>query len=722
MSVFVGFHTYIETGFLKLKKLSSNTGLSSAALVKKVCFGALVAILSLNSVAVSSAEKSASAKIESSTKKKKYRAVAKERAMENSHIIAIKSEYVQAEADSIIVELEGAKRARKAQRKAVKRIARELARANGFNVERVFAKTVKGFSASLDEEQISALLLDERVEFVQQDEKIELFGTRANPGWNLDAIDNPFAEFDGLYTYDYTGRGVTVYVVDQGVTNQSGFFNPDLLEEGKNIVPWGTTAGEDAYCESHGTKVAGVIANETYGVAPGVTLVPVRVATCDDVSAAGILSGLEWILEDAESRGPTVVNMSLGGKSEIYLGAVQALIDAGTTVVTSAGNHNQNACDWIPAKVPDVITVGASIDTFTRADYSNWGSCVDLFAPAEVLTVNRWEEDTFFGGTSASSPHVAGAVALYLEANPNATPVEVSNALTGNATTGVITDLKDSPNLFLNTSFISESSMSFPGKVQAESYSSNVGIRLENTNDNGADQSLAYVNNNDSVTYNVVVQETGFYTIDFRVTSTFANNVINLSSGGESVGSVVVPSTGGWHDWKTVSTEVFLVEGAQNFKLTFNGSSSYLFNLNWFDVKLTPESGVLRLPGKIEAEDYTSESGTRVENTNDASGKSVAYIQDSDSVTYLVDVSDSGTYTFTARVASPYSGNMINILSDGKLVGTTEVNSTGHWQSWDTTISTELDLDSGMQEITLEFKGDTGYLFNVNWFEVLPVR
>jgi len=203
-------------------------------------------------------------------------------------------------------------------------------------------------------------------------------------------------------------------------------------------------------CNGHGTHVAGTVGGSTYGVAKGVTIVPVRVLDCQGSGTnSGVIAGVDWVT--ANRSGPSVANMSLGGGASTALDdAVNRSISAGVTYVVAAGNDNQNACNSSPARVPNAVTVGATTSSDARASFSNYGSCLDVFAPGSSIT-SAWHTSNTatntISGTSMASPHVAGVAALYLQGSTGASPATVTNAITSTATTGVLTGIgSGSPN------------------------------------------------------------------------------------------------------------------------------------------------------------------------------------------------------------------------------------------------------------------------------------
>ena len=333
--------------------------------------------------------------------------------------------------------------------KAVSSTAASLAAAHGGTVGRVYSSALRGFSVRMSEPEARRLAADPAVDYVEQNQRVTLAETQTNPpSWGLDRVDQRNLPLDHAYTYPAQGAHVTAYIVDTGIRFSHQDFG-GRATSGFDAVDGGSA--DD--CDGHGTHVAGTVGSATYGIAKQVSLVSVRVFPCTGQASSweAVIAGVDWVAAHAVK--PAVANMSLGGVSTAMDQATANLVASGVTVAVSAGNSNLDACSQSPARVPAAITVGATTSTDARASYSNFGTCVDIFAPGSDITSTDFSGDTATSvksGTSMATPHVAGAAALVLSVNPSYTPAQVRDYLVNNATPGVVTDPgSGSPNKLL---------------------------------------------------------------------------------------------------------------------------------------------------------------------------------------------------------------------------------------------------------------------------------
>ncbi|WP_020384841.1 S8 family peptidase [Kribbella catacumbae] len=332
---------------------------------------------------------------------------------------------------------------------ATRATTQSLATSYDVKVRQQFSASIKGFSASMSAEQATQMAADKRVAFVQQNQKFT--ANQDNPPWGLDRADQRDLPLDKKFEPTATADNVNVYVIDTGIYAAHKDFG-DRASVGTDTVGDGQN-GVD--CMGHGSHVAGTIAGTNFGLAKGAKIFGVRVLDCNGSgSTESVVAGIEWVTANAKK--PAVANMSLGGGADAALdAAVKASIDKGITYAVAAGNDSSDACGGSPAKEPAAITVGATDDKDAKANFSNWGKCVDLFAPGvdvESVGITSPDSTAKMSGTSMATPHVAGGIALYLSAHPEATPAEVATALLGASTPDKVGDPgTGSPNKLLFT-------------------------------------------------------------------------------------------------------------------------------------------------------------------------------------------------------------------------------------------------------------------------------
>ncbi|ACO46714.1 Putative serine proteinase [Deinococcus deserti] len=318
----------------------------------------------------------------------------------------------------------------------------------GVSIQHIYTQALSGFAAKLSAQNLTALQSDPRVKYIEQDSMMHATATQSGATWGLDRIDQRSLPLNSSYTYSTTASGVKVYIIDTGInTGHTNF--------GGRAV-WGTNTtgdGNNTDCQGHGTHVAGTVGSATWGVAKGTRLIAVKVLNCSGSGTnSGVIAGVNWAVSN-KGTSTAVANMSLGGGfSQALNDAVNSAASKNLVMVVAAGNENQNACNVSPASAASAITVGSTTRTDARSSFSNYGSCLDIFAPGSDIT-STWIGSTTatntISGTSMASPHVAGAAAVRI-ALGNTTTSSVTSALINNATTGKVTSAgTGSPNRLL---------------------------------------------------------------------------------------------------------------------------------------------------------------------------------------------------------------------------------------------------------------------------------
>lgn len=338
-----------------------------------------------------------------------------------------------------------------ANEQAIAMVSDNLSRKYQAQVQRTFTKAVKGGVFNMSEKAAQKLAQDPNVLIVEEDQIVSINATQNNATWGLDRIDQRNLPLSGSYTYNTTASNVNAYIIDTGILGSHSEFSGRFMG-GYDFVDNDSNPND---CNGHGTHVAGTVGGSTYGVAKGVKLYGLKVLGCNGSGTnSGVIAGIDWVANNHVK--PAVANMSLGGgASSTTDNAVANLVASGVTVAVAAGNDNSNACNYSPAREPSAITVGSTASNDSRSSFSNYGSCLDIYAPGSNIT-SAWSNGgtNTISGTSMASPHVAGVAALYLANNPNATPAQVEAAIEGAASTGKVSDAKSgSPNLLLYSLF-----------------------------------------------------------------------------------------------------------------------------------------------------------------------------------------------------------------------------------------------------------------------------
>jgi subtilisin family serine protease len=338
--------------------------------------------------------------------------------------------------------------------------AAALAAQFGIKPKYVYEQLINGFAAAFPSTVAEAIAADPRVLKItvqRQFSKLETV-SQTHATWGIDRIDQRALPLDSTYTYAFTGAGVTAYIIDTGIRYSHREF------EGRAVRGWDAYAADptdpllgydgSGDCDGHGTHVAGTVGGKTFGVAKKVNLVGVRVLNCAGYgSDADVIAGMDWVAKNATL--PATANMSLGdvvpsktmGTSGPVDDAVKALVASGVTLAVAAGNGWGNgtvgadACMFPISNVPEAITVAASGTTDSRTMWTNYGACIDVFAPGSSILSSTFDNDSSSGtksGTSMSTPHVVGVASLILQQAPGATPQQVRDVIVSQATQNII--------------------------------------------------------------------------------------------------------------------------------------------------------------------------------------------------------------------------------------------------------------------------------------------
>lgn len=507
-----------------------------------------------------------------------------------------------------------------------------LAGIGGGEVLYTYDNALLGMTVRLTNLQASLLGILPGVISVEPDRVVTTVAVQNNATWGLDRVDQPALPLDSSFQYpDSGGRDVNIYVVDTGVRTSHQEFTGRIVP-GRNFVSdnplsflFGGSVDPENYedCNGHGSHVAGTAAGSTYGVAKQANVVPVRVLSCSGSgSTSAVIAGIDWVAGNHQK--PAVANLSLGGFTSTALDtAVANAVDAGVTMVVAAGNDNTDACNGSPNRVPEALTVGATTRDDARSSFSNYGACVDLFAPGSDITSAWYQSDTqtnSIDGTSMAAPHAAGAAALYLAANPSATPDAVNLALVNDTATGAISNAgNQSPNRLLQ---ITQQDGSGVDRLPTAAFTADCQGTVCQLDASGSSDDVAVaawdwtlgdgnVASGEQISHDYGVN--GEFTVTLTVTDT-ANQTGStdetLSVGTETSpcpdctsyegqlnngGSVILPSNGFNFSGGQIDAWLYSPAGA-SFTVTLQRQSCFLFFCGWNNVtSASPQGGVAEI-------------------------------------------------------------------------------------------------------------------------------
>ena len=332
-----------------------------------------------------------------------------------------------------------------------------VAAEHGARPDFVYSAVLNGFAGAISEAAQSGLMRDARVLRIEPDGIARAVTTQTGATWGIDRVDQRNLPLSTTYTYAATGSGVTAYIIDTGINFGHSEFG------GRASKGYDAFGGTGADCNGHGTHVSGTVGGTTYGIAKGVTLKAVRVLDCGGSGTwSGVIAGMDWVTANHATGTPAVANMSLGGGASASVdAALTNMIADGVATAVAAGNGNQggrqqDACKYSPARVATAMTIGATSSTDAKTSWSNYGPCVDWFAPGLSIK-SAWIGSTTatntISGTSMATPHTAGVAALYLQGNPTASAQVVRDALYALTTKGKVTNSSTANNHLLFSNF-----------------------------------------------------------------------------------------------------------------------------------------------------------------------------------------------------------------------------------------------------------------------------
>lgn len=520
--------------------------------------------------------------------------------------------------------------------------------AYGDKMTHLYRSAFNGFAAELSSSDVKVLKRNPAVESVTPDRYVKVDGEQSNPTWGLDRIDQVNLPLNARYSYSGTGANVDVYVIDSGVQSN----HPDF---GGRVASGYPTLGSND-CDGHGTHVAGTVASTTYGVAKSARIIPVRVLDCSGSgSYAGIIAGIDWVVSHHSSGVKAIANMSLGGPADPNLNsAVGRLLSDGIVPVSAAGNESVSACSKSPASASATITVGATDRNDFRAGFSNYGSCLDLFAPGvDIVSTMMGSTSGSLSGTSMAAPHVAGAAAVYWSLNPSFSAASVMSGLLNLASSGkVFSPGTGSPNKLLYMTPASGVVPGTPAAPVATQSNGTVGITWTAPSSTGTSAINAYT-----------VQTSAGSTVCSWTSGPLSCSVSGLASGTYSF-KVSASSNAGASPWSALSNSVTVTTtGNNDFFASARSISGTSGSINDSNTSATREVGEPQPYGSAATKWYSYSaptSGTMSINTDGSNFDTVLAVYSGSSVSTLTTLAsddDSGSEAQSALTVSVSQGS-----------------------------------------------------------------